>query len=407
LVDVNPESLGANTPAAFEFRYLDLSSVSKGKISWEAVPLVRFGAAPSRARRVVRAGDVLFGTVRPALQSHGSIPQGISEDLIASTGFAVLRAREQVADPRFVHHYCLSALATAEARRLEVGSNYPAVTERDVRGFSISCPPLSEQHRIGEILDTLDASIRSTEKIIVKLRQLKRGLLHDLLTRGIDRNGEIRDPAKRPRDFKETPLGRFPAAWNIQPLSQLCHLLNGLAFRPEDWSETGTPIIRIQNLNGSQEFNYCNRSVPSAYYVERGELLFSWSGNRGTSFGPFIWAGPRGLLNQHIFKVTPTAGQNAKWFYHALDEVRLRVEREAHGGSGLVHVRRGDLLAYRIAVPEREEQEKICEALEMVEDTVRSEEQQLEKLNALRHGVASDLLTGSVDVRPLLQPAST
>lgn len=73
----------------------------------------------------------------------------------------------------------------------------------------------------------------------------------------------------------------------LRAVGDLCDVLNGLAFKPEDWSEAGLPIIRIQNLNGGLEFNFYQGALPEPYMVEPGTLLFAWSGNRGTSFGPF------------------------------------------------------------------------------------------------------------------------
>ena len=107
-----------------------------------------------------------------------------------------------------------------------------------------------------------------------------------------------------------------------KPLSQLCALLNGLAFKPEDWSEYGHPIIRIQNLNGSSDFNFCNRPVPNQYMIPPDTVIFSWSGNRGTSFGPYWWKGSSGVLNQHIFKVSPKPDIYPRWLYYSLDLAR-------------------------------------------------------------------------------------
>ena len=82
-------------------------------------------------------------------------------------------------------------------------------------------PPLPEQRRIAEILDTLDEAIRKTEQVIAKLQQMKQGLLHDILTRGIDDNGELRDPDRHPEQFKDSPLGRIPRGWEVRPLKDL------------------------------------------------------------------------------------------------------------------------------------------------------------------------------------------
>ena len=70
--------------------------------------------------------------------------------------------------------------------------------------------------RIAEVLDTLDEAIRRTELVIAKLEQIKQGLLHDLLTRGIDDNGELRDPDRHPEQVKDSPLGRIPRAWQTR-----------------------------------------------------------------------------------------------------------------------------------------------------------------------------------------------
>ena len=101
-------------------------------------------------------------------------------------------------------------------------------------------------------------------------------------------------------------VGVVPKSWDVKPLKHLADFVNGEAFKPAEWSDSGTPIIRIQNLNGGDDFNCYGGDVHPRHHVQKGDLLFGWSGNRGTSFGPFLW--PReGLhyLNQHIFKVEP------------------------------------------------------------------------------------------------------
>src|SRR5690606_35581378 len=85
--DTNPETLAGNTPQNARFRYIDLSAVELGFIKWSAVTETTFGSAPSRARRIVKASDVLFGTVRPNLKSHGLIGPDEEGPLVASTGF--------------------------------------------------------------------------------------------------------------------------------------------------------------------------------------------------------------------------------------------------------------------------------------------------------------------------------
>jgi type I restriction enzyme S subunit len=86
----------------------------------------------------------------------------------------------------------------------------------ELASIGVPIPSLSEQQRIAEILDAVDESIRKTEEVIAKLQQMKQGLLHDLLTRGIDDNGELRDPERHPEQFKDSELGRIPRSWETR-----------------------------------------------------------------------------------------------------------------------------------------------------------------------------------------------
>jgi type I restriction enzyme S subunit len=90
----------------------------------------------------------------------------------------------------------------------------------------------------------------------------------------------------------------------VSRVGDICKLVNGRAFKPEDWSTEGAPIIRIQNLNDNQKpFNYWSGPLDRQILVKPRDLLLAWSGTPGTSFGAHIWSGPPGILNQHIFRV--------------------------------------------------------------------------------------------------------
>jgi type I restriction enzyme, S subunit len=190
-------------------------------------------------------------------------------------------------------------------------------------------------------------------------------------------------------------------------VAELCSLKNGYGFEPKDWSGYGLPIIRIQNLNGGSDFNYYAGPPPPDYIIDPGDLLFAWSGNRGTSFGPFIWRGPRGLLNQHIFKVTPNPGVPQAWLYHALQIARESAERQAHGGSGLVHVKRGDLLSFEIPTPPPYQREKLAEILDVVDQAIEQTESLIAKYQRIKTGLMHDLLTRGIDEHGRLRDPAT
>jgi type I restriction enzyme S subunit len=159
-------------------------------------------------------------------------------------------------------------------------------------------------------------------------------------------------------------------------IGDVCDFESGNGFRPQDWKTQGLPIIRIQNLNGSDSFNYFDGEPDPAWIVEPKDLLFAWAGVKGVSFGPTIWNGPKGVLNQHIYRIRPKKEINKRWLYYALLEVTTEIERKAHGfKTSLVHVRKADITRARILLPGKHEQEAVATALGYWDTAIQKTEQ--------------------------------
>jgi type I restriction enzyme S subunit len=147
-------------------------------------------------------------------------------------------------------------------------------------------------------------------------------------------------------------------------IGELCDFGSGHGFSAKEWASAGLPIVRIQNLNGSTDFKYFGGEPERSWIVEPGELLFAWAGVRGVSFGPTVWQGPRGVLNQHIYRIRPKAGIDKNWLHAALKVVTSRIERKAHGfKSSLVHVRKADIANARVFAPAPAEQAEIARVM--------------------------------------------
>ena len=164
---------------------------------------------------------------------------------------------------------------------------------------------------------------------------------------------------------------------NIVPFGSTCKLQNGRAFKPEEWSSSGTPIIRIQNLTDeSKPFNYCDFEVEDRFHVNSGDLLFSWSGTPGTSFGAFFWNRGKGFLNQHIFRVDLDVKRVDKnYLRYAINSKLNFIIDQAHGGVGLKHITKGKLEAIEIPLPPLPEQKRIAAILDKA-DAIRRKRQQ-------------------------------
>ncbi|MEH6809005.1 MAG: restriction endonuclease subunit S [Hyphomonas oceanitis] len=178
-VQVDPETLSEATSPDFGFRYISLSEVADGEVA-NKLSQMRFGNAPSRARKIVRQGDIIMSTVRPNLQGFAKIRRS-DADLVASTGFAVLRATPK-ADIDFILHWLFSESVSRQLHGLVAGSNYPAVSTKEVKALELYCPPLDEQRAVALRLNIADRNATILRQKLQTLRTEKAALMQQLLT---------------------------------------------------------------------------------------------------------------------------------------------------------------------------------------------------------------------------------
>ncbi len=177
------------------------------------------------------------------------------------------------------------------------------------------------------------------------------------------------------------------------PLGMIANLVNGRAFKPEEWSSWGTPIVRIQNLNDlTKPFNYCAFETRERFRVQSGDLLFSWSGTPGTSFGAFSWDRGPGVLNQHIFRVDINEQLVDKaYLRYALNSLLQAIIGQSHGGVGLKHITKGKLEATQIPLPPLPEQRRIAAILDKADALRAKRREAIAKLDQLLQSVFLDM----------------
>ncbi|MCW5621045.1 MAG: restriction endonuclease subunit S [Burkholderiales bacterium] len=206
VAEVDPENLPAGTNRDFLFKYIALEDVERGMLKSHSEQL--FESAPSRARRRLRHGDVLVGTVRPNLQSH-LLFEAQQGEWVCSTGFAVVRSDERL-HPGYLFEHMFGATVNRQIDALLTGSNYPAINSGDVRGLEIPLPTFEEQEAISEALSSMNKEVASLESRLAKTRDIKQGMMQALLT------GRVRlvQPASNAIPLPPKPAANLP---NGQP----------------------------------------------------------------------------------------------------------------------------------------------------------------------------------------------
>jgi type I restriction enzyme S subunit len=244
-VSIDPEALTEKTDDEFELRYVDISSVnSQGDI--EEPEEFRFEDAPSRARKIVQHGDTIISTVRTYLKAIAYIDNP-PENLIVSTGFAVLRPLDDV-DERFLGYLISSKQFIDSAVSNSEGIGYPSISTSKLGRLPAWLPPLDEQRAIADYLDReterIDALIGKKEQLIDLLEEKRTALISRVVTQGLDSDVEMQDS-----DVEW--LGEIPAHWQTTKLMHLTppdrDIMYGIVL-PGPHHEGGVPIIKGGNV---------------------------------------------------------------------------------------------------------------------------------------------------------------
>ena len=155
---------------------------------------------------------------------------------------------------------------------------------------------------------------------------------------------------------------KLPEGWTILKVGNVAEYINGRAFKPEEWEQTGLPIIRIQNLNDPNAYyNRTKNEYEEKYLIKKGDLLFAWAASLGT----YIWKGEDAWLNQHIFKVIPYPFMDKKYLYYAFHAMITEFYRKSHG-SGMIHITRKQFEEITLWLPPLTEQYRIVQYLQQV-----------------------------------------
>jgi restriction endonuclease S subunit len=186
----------------------------------------------------------------------------------------------------------------------------------------------------------------------------------------------------------------IPGTWSWVCIGDAIRMINGRAFKANEWSGPGLPIVRIQNLNNeAAAFNYFDGDFDPKHKIGSGSFLISWSGTPGTSFGAFIWDRGDALLNQHIFKCELYGNAFEKKYLALAINARLdEMISHAQGGVGLRHITKGKLESIGIPLPPLTEQRQIVAKVDQLMVLV----DQLELKLAASRATAANLLDAVV-----------
>ena len=379
--EIDKKSLNSNTDKEYEFDYISLSDVDSDQFSIKTSKQ-KFKNAPSRARRIVKKGDVLLSTVRPNLEGFTIIRDEV-KDLIASTGFAVITSKNELHN-EYLFNFLFSNIIKRQFHKLLVGSNYPAINSSDVKNLKIPLPPLQEQKKIADCLSTWDVAIEKQNALINALTDRKKALMQQLLT------GKKRLPG-------------FSGEWKEVKLGDLFEKIN----RKNE--EGNTNVVTISAQRGFvKQTDFFNKSVASETLdnyslIYHGEFCYNKSYSNGYPLGAtkrLIAFEKAVVTTLYIcFKIKDQKKSNGSFFEqffeaNSLDRSLIKIAQEGGRAHGLLNVSLSDFFNIKIKLPPIEEQTAIAEILAAADRELQLQKEKLAQLQAQKKGLMQVLLTG-------------
>lgn len=354
-----------------------------------------------------RASIPLFnaGVVVPRKGSLGNPQIALTPFWPTDTTFAVLPTENT--DLRWLY-YCLLSY---DLSRLNEATGVPSISRDWLSKIEFRNPGYKRQKRIARILQTIDQTIEKTEALIDKYQQIKAGLMHDLFTRGIGPNGQLRPPREQaPELYQQTPIGWIPKNWEFDAIGRYVKSAQyGISTSLGD-NPSGIPVLRMNNIQSSgfdvTDLKYSND--PEAYKIKlrAGDVLYNrtnsidhvgkiaiWCNElEGCSFASYLVR-----LNLKADLMLP------EYFSHWMTQVSSQDALRVYATPGVqqVNINPTNLQRVMIALPtSMEEQSKIACKINAVDCRAQREACLLKKLQEQKSGLMHDLLSGKVPVQP-------
>lgn len=333
------------------------------------------------------------------LTSRATIGYGLINKIPMATnqGFANLICSEKAYNLYILY---LMRFLRKTLLQMASGSTFKEVARGVIRNLKIPLPSVQEQRMISDILCIVDDVLFKTDGIITKTELLKRGLMQELLTKGIGQ-----------KEFKDTEIGKIPKTWHVAKLSEVAIKIKDMDHKMPDKQEQGVPFVSIKCMLKYPDFAFdIDSNDPDLEFiskqdyesqikrfdVEMGDIIYSRFGSIGNAKfvvtdQPFLASYSIVLIKADKTRVDPiylTCALNS-------EEVRRQAKVATKGATNRnLHLE--DIRNLRLPVPTMEEQERIAEAIVAADRSLGLEKEEKAKIESVRQGLTDMLLTGKV-----------
>ena len=347
----------------------------------------------SKPIKVAQKNDILLSVRAPV----GDVNIAPFECCIGR-GIAAIRPRTDKLASTFLFHYL-----RLEGRRFEAlstGSTFKAIRRKEIEKFQVPVPPSIEQRAIIGVLGVVDSAIEFAEKVIAKTERLKKGLMQQLLTRGIGHT-----------EYKDTPIGKIPKHWQVAQLGEYADFRNGINFNSEQRTSKGILTIDVRNMYGEgihvdlKDLYRVIISENEDFLLRKGDVLFvrsslkregtGWASLFGGSIEPVTFCSF--IIRARLEDKSVLLPEFLTYFLRS-DVARRKLVANA-GQVTISNITQDSLNKLLFPIPPIEEQRKIASIIATIDEIIRVERIEKTKVEQIKQGLMDLLLTGKVRIK--------
>jgi type I restriction enzyme S subunit len=381
-----------NQPREF-IHYVDVSAISREELRILSAPAVPANGAPSRARKIVKAGDTIFATVRPTLRRIAQIPASLDGEIV-STAFCVLRPDPGKVDPDFLFFAVQLATVMSGVAELETGASYPAVRDTDVLDQTIPNPSLVDQRDIAAALNATRAALLHDGQCEAASIELKRAAMRELFRGGLRREAQ-----------KETEIGPVPESWSVAPIGRFTKLSQyGLSIRG---NVTGRyPILRMNCQEDGRvilrnlQYVDLDQATAQSFRVNRDDLLF----NRTNSYElvgrtAIVEGDIDAVFASYLIRLSIDREHLLPRYLNYFlnwDFAQSELKKLASRAVGQANINATKLSGFTVPVPTIDEQREIVAILDAIDGKIRLHREKRTVLDELFKALLHKLMTGEI-----------
>lgn len=349
---------------------------------------------------ILNDGDILINFINSMSQiGKGCIYKDIGRPAIYTTNIFRMQMEKKVMNNLYFNYFIQTEFYKKEIVLItKPAINQASFTTGDFKNIKLVVPTIKEQEKIVEILSTVDEQIENTEKLIQKNQELKKGLMQQLLTKGIGHT-----------EFKKTEVGEIPKEWEVKKLDEIVEKERKITYgivQPGEYTENGVHVIRAKDYSfgwvDNDEIFKTSDIIEKSYTrsrVKTGDLLLTIVGSVGNLAIVPLRLNEANITQQTARIAIDNNIYNSKFYYYYLESEKAKKEINKYLKSGVQpSLNLSDVNKFKIVVPLLEEQKKISRILSGLDEKLEEYKNKKEKLKEVKIGLIQQLLVGRIRV---------